>query len=52
VFGRDDEHGQRCLELLRILRGHSQSPPSPPSGSPPENPPHRAPEPGKEVGPS
>lgn len=37
VLTGNDERGRRCLELLRILRGRDQSPPSSPSGSRPES---------------
>ena len=36
VLARDEKRGERCLDLLRILRGRDQSPPSLPSDSPPE----------------
>lgn len=34
----DEKRGQRCLEVLRILRGRDQCAPSLPSDSPPEAP--------------
>jgi hypothetical protein len=36
VLTHDEKRGQRCLDLLRILRSRDQSPPSLPSDSPPE----------------
>ena len=36
IFTNNDKRGQRCLEMLRILYGRDQSPPSLPSNSLPE----------------
>jgi hypothetical protein len=36
VLTRDKERGQRCLDVLRILRGRDQPPPPLPSDSTPE----------------
>jgi hypothetical protein len=30
VLTRDEKRGQRCLDVLRVLRGRDTSPPSPP----------------------
>jgi len=36
VLTSDEKRGQRCLDVLRILRGRDQPPPELPSQSPPE----------------
>lgn len=41
VLTRDEKRGQRCLDVLRVLRGRDPAPPTPPSDSLPE----RLPEP-------
>lgn len=33
VLTRDEKRGQRCLDVLRVLRGRDPSPSSPPSDS-------------------
>jgi hypothetical protein len=38
VLTRDEKRGQRCLDLLRILRNRDQSPPSLPGSGQQRNP--------------